>query len=157
MRNSELNRQRQRLESLFKRTRSATSDDVEIQAHWAKYLCVLCAGFIENAYTEIYCGFIDSAASEPVAKYARKQISKTQNPKISKFLETSRDFKVDWAEQLEKYTGEEGRGDAIDSIMLNRHKIVHGGDSNSRITLVQLREWYLKSLEILDYLEQQVI
>lgn len=147
-------RQQQRLDALFKRTRDATSDDVEMQAHWAKYLCILCAGFIENAYSEIYGKFIDGAASAPVAAYAKRQISKTQNPNITKFIETASAFKESWAHELEKYVDEDGRKDAINSIMSNRHLIAHGKDSG--ISLIRLREWYRKSLEVLEYVEQQI-
>lgn len=154
MQNQELVRQQQRLENLFKRTRQATGEDIEMQSHWAKYLCVLCAGFIENAYSEIYCDFVKRAASEPVAKYATSQISRTQNPKIDKFVEISRAFNVGWAEELEEYIAEEGRKEAINSIMSNRHLIAHG--QHSGISIVRLRDWYRKSLDVLEHIERQL-
>jgi hypothetical protein len=49
MRNRDLARQKQVLDELIAKTRNATGGDVEMQSHWAKYLCVLVAGFLENA------------------------------------------------------------------------------------------------------------
>ncbi len=54
MRNRNINLQLQQLNSLFRNTSSASSGNIELQAHWAKYLCVLSAGLIENALSEIY-------------------------------------------------------------------------------------------------------
>ena len=60
MENQELSRQLQRLNYLFKQTNAATRDDFELRAHWAKYLCVLSAGFLENAISLIYGDFVQS-------------------------------------------------------------------------------------------------
>ena len=63
MKNQEVSRQLQRLQSLIKRTNAASRGDIEMQAHWAKYLCVLSAGFLENALKEIYAEFVRGASS----------------------------------------------------------------------------------------------
>jgi hypothetical protein len=153
MMNRELSRQQQRLDSLFKRIKDATGDDVEMQSHWAKYLCVLCAGFIENAIKEIYGDFVKGAASTPVANYSIKTLSRIQNPQTTKFIETARAFKSNWADELEAFVAEDGRKDATDSIMSNRHNIAHGKDSG--VSIVRMKEWYKKSVEVLEYLETQ--
>ncbi len=44
---------------------------------------------------------------------------------------------------LEAFALTDGRGDAIDSIMNNRHLIAHGKSSDSRITLVQVQDFRL--------------
>lgn len=49
MNNREIARQLQSLRDLIKRTSQACGGDVEMQAHWARYLCVLSAGLVENA------------------------------------------------------------------------------------------------------------
>lgn len=153
MKNRELSRQLQRLETLFKRTNDAAGDDIEIRSHWAKYLCVLSAGFIENALGEIYSDFVKRAASEPVAHYSIQTLLRIQNPKTTKFIETAGAFKKDWADGLETFVTEDGRKDAIDSIMANRHLIAHGKDSG--ISITRIREWLDKSIDVLEYLEAQ--
>lgn len=153
MRNPELIRQLQRLKGLIGRTTAASAGDLEIQAHWAKYLCVLAAGFLENAISEIYADFVRNSASEPVANYTCRVLVQIQNPKTSKFIETARLFKESWAEALEIFVAQDGRSDAINSIMSNRHLIAHGKDSG--ITIVRLREWLEKSVEVIDFIESQ--
>ena len=46
-----------------------------------------------------------------------------------------------------------GRKDAIDSIMSNRHLIAHGKDST--ISLVRVSEYLKKSVEVVEFLEHQ--
>jgi hypothetical protein len=154
MRNQELSRQLQRLNGLFGRTAAASGGDIEIQAHWARYLCVLCAGFIENAFEEIYAEFVKGAASEPVARFTIRSLEKTNNPKTLKFIDTSRAFKEAWGDELEVFVDQNGRRDAIDSIMNNRHQIAHG--KSSGISVARLEEWFEKSLEVIDFIENQV-
>ena len=103
---------------------------MELQAQWGKYLCVLVAGFLENAIAEIYGTFVRGAASEPVATFATSILTRVQNPKSKYFLDTARSFKVQWADELQKFLEKENRKEAIDTIMSNRHLIVHGRDSS---------------------------
>jgi hypothetical protein len=153
MRNPELNRQFQRLNDLFKKTALASGGDIEIQSHWAKYLCVLSAGFLENAIREIYTNFVRRASSEPVANYAISIISKIQNPKTIRFIEIAQTFKDTWGDELEQYVELNGRKEAIDSIMQNRHDIAHG--RNSGITVARLNQYLVRSVEVIKFIERQ--
>jgi hypothetical protein len=153
MRNRELSRQLQVLDGLFQRTSLACGDDIEMLAHWARYLCVLAAGFIENALTEIYSDFVGRAASEPVARYARSVLSKIQNPNSARLCETTYAFKGIWGEQLELYLNDDGRREAIDSIMNTRHAIAHG--KNTGITLARLRDYFKRAVAVMEYIEDQ--
>jgi hypothetical protein len=151
--NQELTRQLQKLQSLFKRTEDATGGDIEMQSHWAQYLCILSAGFLENALSNIYITFTRNAASEPVANYANSVLTKIQNPKCSRFIEIATSFKPEWGEKLETFVNDGGRKEALDSIMSNRHQIAHG--KNSGITITSLQEYLNKSVEVIDYIEDQ--
>jgi hypothetical protein len=124
-----------------------------MQAHWAKYLCILSAGFIENALSEIYISFTRNAASEPVANFTSSVLTKIQNPKCSKFIEIAAAFKPEWGNELENFVNDEGRKEALDSIMSNRHLIAHG--KNSGITVARLQEYLNKSVQVVDYIENQ--
>jgi len=153
MRNRELGKQLQRLQSLIQRTRQASAEDFEIQAHWGKYLCVLVAGFLENALTEVYTDFAKGASSGPVANFAAATLSKIQNPKSQKFLEIAGAFKHEWAVELERFLEEDGRKDAINSIMNNRHQISHGRYSG--ITVAQVTGYLQKSVQVIELIEEQ--
>ncbi len=138
MRNQELSRQIQKLNALIKRTDQASAGDPEIQAHWARYICVLSAGLLENARTELYTDYARGAASEAVAAYVRANISKIQNPKTSRYIEIASTFKKEWGEELILFANEEGRKEALDSIMSNRHLIAHGKTSDISISTILL-------------------
>ena len=124
-----------------------------MQAHWAKYLCVLCAGFIENALGELYVEYVGVRSAPPVANYAIASLRKIQNPKSQRFIEVAGAFDRTWAQDLKDYLEQENRTDAIDSIMNNRHQIAHG--KHSGVTIIQLRQWFDKALEVIEFIELQ--
>lgn len=155
MRNRDLDRQRQTIEALFRRTRDACGDDVEMMAHWARYLCVLCAGFLENALTAVYSDYCRGAASPQVASFAIRALEQISNPKTQRFLEVAGRFRAEWKGELEVFVAEHGRRDAIDSIMNNRHLIAHG--QRSDITIARVSDYWAKSVRVVEFLEQQTI
>jgi RiboL-PSP-HEPN len=118
-------------------------------------LCVRVAGFLENAVEEIYGELIDHAASEPVARFAAKALGRIQNPKAGRFVEIAGSFKDSWASALESFLAENGRGEAIDSIMTNRHQVAHGGYSG--ITIARVANYLDKSVEVLELIENQCL
>ncbi len=153
MKNREINRQLQALNDLLKKTDEATKGSLELQSHWAKYVCILSSGLIENSLKEVYSEFVKNASSQPVANYTCSILKKVQNPKATRFVETARMFKVEWANELECHMEEEGRADAINSIMSNRHLIAHG--KSSGITLTRVKEYLGKAIEVIEFIEEQ--
>jgi len=119
MRNQELSRQLQRLNSLIEKTTEASAGNIELQSHWSKYLCILCAGFLENSLTEIYAEYAGASANKAVAGYVARQLERIQNPKAQVLLSTSYQFKKEWGVALESYIDQDGRKEAIDAIMTN--------------------------------------
>jgi RiboL-PSP-HEPN len=153
MQNARLSSQFQKLRDLFAKADAACGADFEMRSHWAKYLCVLSAGFLENAISEVYGDFVRGAASQPVADYAMSTLSRIQNPKTSRFLEIARQFKTSWADALENFADSSGRREAINSIMANRHEIAHG--KHPGITLVQIKYYLDRAVEVVEFIEKQ--
>ena len=153
MQNRELSRQIQQLNALIARTDQASAGDVEIQAHWARYICVLSAGLLENALTELYVEYAQGSASEAVSAYVRSSLSKIQNPKTAKYVEVATAFKPSWGKELEDFADEEGRKEALNSIMSNRHLIAHGRTSD--ISMARVKEYLRKSIELIEFVEEQ--
>lgn len=146
-------RQKQRIEWLINQAKTFDGDQLELQSHWARYLCVLVAGFLENAISEVYSSYVQKCSNEQVANYVEAVLGRIQNPKAQKFLETARSFNRDWELNLNDYIEQNGRKDAIDSVMTNRHLIAHGKDSG--ITLARLDQYFKKGVEVIDYIEGQ--
>ena len=153
MKNQEVARQIQRLQSLISKVREASNDDFALQAHWARYLCILVSGFVENGLKEIYSEFINSKAAKPIADYAISYLSRLQNPKAEKVMELVGSFRQEWRTELETFLTSDGRKDAIDSIMNNRNQIAHGSDVG--ITIVRVSNYFNKIVSVLEFLEVQ--
>ena len=157
MQNREIARQLQRLKDLIKRTTDACGDNPEAQSDWAKYICVLSAGLIENALKEIYIEYAYRTVSEPVARFASSHISPIRNPKTDKFIEIAAAFKEEWKIELENFVTLDGRGDALDSLINQRHLIAHGKERDSHLSIVQVKEYLEKTIEVIEFVENQCI
>ena len=155
MRNRELSSQLQRIQSLFKKIKGIPADDLELNAHWAKYLCVLCAGFLEDSMPQLYGDYAKSSANTAIASYTFSQLNHIQNPKTQKFIDVTNLFNKSWGEALEAFVLENGRKDAIDAIMANRNNIAHGEDSG--ITIGRLTDYLSRSVEVLDFIEHKTL
>jgi len=155
MQSRELARQLQRLRDLLKRTQEACGNNIEMQSHWAKYLCVLTAGFLENALKGIYTDHAHRVVSMPIANFVSSNLSQIRNPKIQKFFDIAGAFKETWKIELENFADLNGRREAIDSIMNQRHLIAHGQSHNSNITISQVKDYLDKSVEIIEFIEKQ--
>jgi hypothetical protein len=155
MQNREISVQLQRLDSLIKRSEEATDQNIELQSEWARYICVLAAGLLENSIKEIYLTFARNNVSAPVANFVSSSISPIRSPKTDRFLRMAAAFSDVWSGELELYVNQKGRGEAIDTIMLNRHLIAHGRYQESRISLAQIKEYLGKATEVLVFIESQ--
>ena len=153
MKNAEIARQIVAVRLLIQKTCIAADGELELQAHWAKYLCVLVSGVLENALVELYRDFSSKAASEPVANFAGSRLAKIQNPNADRFVQTARSFKISWGDDLALFLESEGRKDAIDSVMNNRHQIAHG--KSSGITVARVGNYLDKAEEVLNFIERQ--
>lgn len=148
-----LSSQHQRIVWLIGQANELPLDQLELRSHWARYICVLSSGFLENALREIYSRYARSCSTPAVANYVEARLDWVQNPKASRFIETAQAFNKQWAVDLEAYLGQAGRKEAIDAIMANRHQIAHGKDSG--ITLVRIKDYLDKSVGVVEFIEDQ--
>lgn len=155
MLNRELIRQLQRLQDLIKKTNEACGGNLELQAQWAKYICVLTSGLLENAIKEVYMEFAQRQVTQPIANFVASKLSPIRNPKAQVFLDVAAAFNTTWKDELEAYLADDGRGDAMDSIINHRHLIAHGKHHNSAISLAQVKEYLAKAVEVIEFIEQQ--
>ena len=127
--------QRKRIDALFAKA-SDLSHDPELLSHWAKYLCVLICGFIENSVELCLVEYCKKRGDENVNNFVSTQLKSFQNPKMGKILELFGSFSKTWETELK--TDTEGRIlDAVNSIVANRHMIAHGGTSHLSMSSLQ--------------------
>src|SRR5881392_1262524 len=102
MKNVEIAAQLQRLRSLMAAAMAATPD-LTLRSAWARYFCVVTAGILENAIAELYGEYVVRTSAPSVANYAISRLSRIQNPKAEKFVETARAFNKGWADALDVF------------------------------------------------------
>ena len=155
MKSTELTRQAAALHRLIKRVgHDPSTRAIEMQSHWARYVCVLTSGYVENAVRDVYGSYIrKNSYSEAVIRYATKQLEGIQNPRPDRLIKIAATFDPSWGRALEAYLDQDYRSDAINSIMSHRHLIAHGRSSN--ITVGQISQHLTKVVEVAEYMETQ--
>lgn len=154
MQSPQLNKQYKQILKLIEDTRVSCGDSLELQGHWGKYICILAAGFLENAIGEVYIPLVSSSSSSAVSNFTQRVLEKIQNPKSSKFVEIARSFKKEWGEELENFLNADADlKDSIDSIMRIRHLIAHG--KNTSVSVVKVKEYLERSVHIIEFIEKQ--
>ncbi len=154
MKSLQLNTQYNYIQKLIEDTRTSCGDNLELQGHWGKYICILAAGFLENAISEVYIPLVNNSSSPAVSNFAQRTLQKIQNPKSSRFIAIAHSFKKEWGEDLEIFLNDDNDlKDAIDSIMRNRHLIAHG--KNTSVSVIKIKEQLERSVKIIEFIENQ--
>lgn len=152
MNNSEIHAQRQRIKYLFSCTRYF-NDEPEMMSHWARYLCILASGYLENAINYYFSEFARTKSHEYVSNYVKDTLKDFMNPKMAKILALTESFSKEWKEKLESFVEGE-RKDAIDSIVANRNNIAHGRQIG--LTVTRMKRYFDKSQEVVDFIKERV-
>ncbi|MDQ2841187.1 MAG: HEPN domain-containing protein [Acidobacteriota bacterium] len=147
----EVHRFEQRLNALFQKA-STLSDDLELQAHFARYLCVLVSGYLETAIAEVYSHYARDKGHPHLATYINRQMNRFQNPNMTKVLNLVRDFNPIWADQIQALTQGEIR-DSVDSVVADRHKIAHG--ESVGVSLAYARQYYSGAVQLVELIIKQ--
>ena len=142
------------MKNLFGKIKDLPDDDIELKAHWAKYLCVLSAGFIENSLVEVFYAYCTKTANGKVASFTRKALFQIHNPNTEKLIEITNSFDKNWGDTLRTFIEDEGRNEGINAIMSHRHRIAHGKGSD--ITYHRLQGYFVKSVEVIEFIENLV-
>jgi hypothetical protein len=144
---------KRRIDQLFAKYKVIErTQDSELQAHWAKYLCLMVSAFLEQAIRSTYSDYAKRKASPRIAKFIQSRLSRFINPSVDKVVQIARSFDEDWANELEDASNQELK-DAIVSIVANRNELAHG--KHSGITFVTINNYYEKAIKYLEIIERQ--
>jgi hypothetical protein len=145
---------KQKLDTLF--TQASTITDMKMQGEWAKYLCVLASGYLENSLRILILEYVSKNSSPRIQRFNDPQISNLTNCKHAKIVKVLDQFDVNWStayiaeiEAKSKITDE--IKDSIDSLVQNRHDIAHG--KSVGVGYVSVKKYYEqahKAVEIID-------
>ena len=144
-------RYQKRLENLFRQIGLLT-DNLELQSHGARYLCVLVSGFLEISIRSVYAAYAKDNSSPNVANFVESHLERLQNPNMERIASLVGSFSPQWESDLRIAT-EGDLKDAVDSIVANRNKIAHGEDVG--ITYARVQDYYRRIVRVLEYVERQ--
>ena len=150
MNNAEIIANKDKLDSLFLKI-GALSGDLELQSHWAKYLCVLTSGFLEKSISSIFKEYSRQRSAPPIFNFIEKRTSRFQNVNTEKILQLLESFNPDWADKLKRELEDEVK-DSVDSIVANKNSIAHG--ISVGITYVRIKKYYENSMILIEKVEE---
>lgn len=132
-----------RLDSLFVHVSKVT--DINTQGEWAKYLCVLSSGYLENSLRILFTNYVSLHSNLKVQRFIEPDIGSLTNCKNGKIVKYLEQFNTAWSTD---YLDEiDARSiipnqikDSIDSLVQNRHDIAHG--KNVGIGYIRVKQYH---------------
>src|SRR5438093_3063587 len=97
-----VHRAKARLDAVFAMARRLPEDELEVRAHWARYLCVLTSGFLEEALRLLLEDFAKRKAHPAVAQYVASSLQSVSGINDEKLRQLLGRFSLEWREAYEK-------------------------------------------------------
>lgn len=144
--NINITRHKQRLDNLF--TEAAKITDFRMQGEWAKYLCVLSSGYLENSIRIILDSYISTHSTPTIQRLNEPFVSNITNCKIGKITKILEQFDPNWGINFTTEINAKSKipdeiKDSIDSLVQTRHDIAHG--KNVGAGYVRIKAYFEKA------------
>ena len=126
--------------------------DLEIKAHFSRYLCVLVSGFIENSLRIVLSKYATTRSHPNVANFVNQKLRHQTNFNTRKISQLLGFFLADWSIEFDRTLPDESKK-AFDAVLANRNPIVHG--NNVGMSYVSIKGYYagvVKGVELICYL-----
>ena len=143
----------QRIDAVFLRANGLNSDP-ELLADFAKYLCILVAGFIEKSFSEIALEHARKCGAPTLQNFVERNTSKFTNANTAKIIQFLGAFDSGWRVSIEDYLVDEKKA-AIDSIYGLRNNIAHG--ISVGITYTRMKSYYATIKDVVAYAQNLCI
>ena len=128
--------------------------ELEMQAHWAKYTCVLISGFIEQAVKEIILEHTSANAAPRIRKYIEGTWPNSKNMRSDAIREILDHLDPRWSDQYDAWVKTEERKKEINEIIKWRNYIAHGKESNTgNVTLGSVSTKFQIACQLVDFIE----
>lgn len=146
-------REKQRIDHIFDLAKQLDPAD-ELLAHWARYLCVLTSGFIENSLRVILTRYATDKASPQVANFVESRIKGITNLNEERIAQLLGAFSLEWRGRfIQKRT--DAQKAALDSVVANRHLIVHGRSVG--LTLARMKNYYVEIVKTIALIDENCV
>ncbi|MBN1816070.1 MAG: hypothetical protein JW828_01840 [Sedimentisphaerales bacterium] len=142
----DIHREKQRIDDLIEK--AGTSEDDELKAHYAKYLCVLVSGHIDNAVRLQLMQFTKDKAHPNVTNYVSASLDRLVNLNEEKMRQILGAYNESWRDSFVQSISESQKA-ALDSICNHRNLIAHGRSNAVNITLNRLKNYYAEVTKVI--------
>ena len=147
---AEVERQKQKLDATFLRASKLVAD-AELLSDFARYLCVLVAGFLEQAIIELTLEHVRNHSETSVQGYAEGRLRQFASAKSQRITDLMGSFKAEWRSDLEEFLVDEYKA-AVDSVVDLRHTISHGRYVG--VTMAGIRDYYARVKHVVDHVAE---
>ena len=140
--------EKQRLDETFKRA-AGVGGDAELSSDFARYLCVLVSGFLEQAIIELLLEYVKLRSSESIHRHLGPRLRHFTTAKAGNIINLLGSFDLNWQKDLESFLVDE-RKDAVDSVVNLRQTISHGRFTG--VTMASVQRYYVSVKEVVDHI-----
>ena len=152
---AEVQRQRQQLDTTFSRAR-ALSADAELLSDFARYLCVLVSGFVEQATIELVLviEYVRTHSDTRIQRHVERSARHLANLRTQGLIDVIGGLNPEWRSELETFIVDEYK-DALGGIVDLRNNVAHGRYVG--VTLSRVNDYYERVKTIIDRVADLVI
>lgn len=159
-RQPERSKYRQRIGNLLKnppQVSGSPSSEFEVKAHWAKYVCVLVSGYLEQALKEILLEHAASNSQSRIIRYVTETWPNSKNMKCDNIDEILRQFDLGWSDKFQEWISSQERKKEVNEIIAWRNNIAHGKEaSTNNVTINSVSTKFKVACELIDFIESEV-
>jgi len=145
---AEVERQKQKLDATFRRV-SGTGGDAELSSDFARYLCILVAGFLEQAIVELLLDYVRVHSHPSVLRHVEGRLRQWTSAKVQRMIDLLGGFDPVWRRDLEGFLVDEHK-DAVNSVVDLRHTFAHG--QSAGVTTARVQRYYDRVKEVVDHI-----
>lgn len=145
---AEVDRLKRRLDETFRRA-SGVKGDPELLSDFARHLCVLVSGFLEQALIELLLEFVRLRSNAAIQRYVEQRLRRFTTANAKNITDLLGSFDLDWQKDLESYLVDEHK-DAVDSVVNLRHTVSHGRFAG--VTMASVQRYYDRVKEVVEHI-----
>lgn len=135
------------------------SSSIEGQAQWAKYVCVLVSGYMEQAIKEILLSYSSQKSAPTVNRYIEKTWPSSRNMNVAAIEDTLAKFDPSWGESFHAWLDSSlERKATINNIVAWRNNIAHGNESNTTgVTMSSVKSGFACACKLVEFIENLAV
>lgn len=150
---AEVARQRRQLDTTFARARDLHAD-VELLSDFARYLCVLVSGYVEQTTIELLIEYARTHSDPRIQRHVERGVRQVTNLNSQRLIDVVGTMDPAWRSELEDFIVDEYK-DALDGIVALRNSVAHGRYVG--VTLSRATAYYTRVKKIIDRVADLVI